>query len=817
MMKKTISLSLVGLLYAAMASAHLTIDGTIYQVDTLVHHQVGPGVVNTIVRLPQYPLNVYILETDLTNPHNRVESTIGYNTVGRTERLVDAVVRNRTATRRPIAACNANFWVVTGNGAPLNIYALGSPQGGVVRNDTTMVNTNMTCDQWNGGYTRTGVAAISHDKTLYLGHMAWAGHIASARLGQDMLPFHNVNRRAVAGEIALWGPAYGRTREFEDDWTAYNTRGDNASDNYYLTLAEGSGWTVGGEMTVTIGEIVPDADRQTLGDYDACLTVTGEQNKALMASHQVGDTLRLASGWTVSESDRPATVPHIENLVEGNATIMHNGELLDRNYDEEYNSRVYSRTCYGSSADGKHLYMIVIDRATSPLYGTSAGCPTAVACQILKQLCPLVTEMVNMDAGGSAEMLVGGEIINTTTEGTPRAVACGWMIEAVGEEDSTVASIQFDSHRLTMPIYSSVVPRVLGFNQAGELVNDNVHGFTLTCDPTLGTAVDSLFTAGGQVTAGTLTASYRDMTATVPVTTLAAQPAIALRPIVIDSRDYPVEVTAVVGNEVYAYTPSLLMWQVDDPQVSTVTDGVLRGVSNGTTRLTCSVGDWHDEDTVVVEISSTPYRYQPWNGWTLKGSGASAITLNDTTGVVNYTYSGGRAPYLQLSKDVTFFGLPDSITLAFTSSIPVDYMQLDVRNRTFTSSNYMKINPDSGFAAGVAHEVMIDLAALGGTDRVATYPVTLKNIKLVLNKSADMGEQQLTLHYLRAYYSRVGGMNGDVNGDGLVTIADANAVVAVLLGTAADASMEGRADVNGDGIVNIADACAVTAIVLEPR
>ena len=51
---------------------------------------------------------------------------------------------------------------------------------------------------------------------------------------------------------------------------------------------------------------------------------------------------------------------------------------------------------------------------------------------------------------------------------------------------------------------------------------------------------------------------------------------------------------------------------------------------------------------------------------------------------------------------------------------------------------------------------------------------------------------------------------GDVNGDGEVNIADVNAVIDMILGTAAD-----NGDVNGDGEVNIADVNAVIDIILK--
>ena len=813
MNRKTFLSLVVSLLACVSAHADFVIDGTTYAVDTLVHRQVGPGMVNTIVRIPGYPLNVYVMEVDLNNPNNRIETTIGYNTVGRTEALANAYTRNRTATKRPVAGCNANFWVVSGNGAPWSSFQLGTPLGGVVRNDTSLVNDNTTWDWWNGGPERTAAAAITHDKTLVLGRISWDGTITSDKLSQP-LAYHNINRRAVAGDICLYGPNYTRTREFEDDWTGFNERGNNHTDNYYLTFVEGSGWANNAPMRFIVSSIVPDADRQTLGDYDACLTVTGDANKAAMATLAVGDEIEVTSGWTCLDDDKLGQRPDIENMVWGNAPIMHGGELLGRNYDETYNSQVYSRTCYGSSADGKHLYLLVIDKATSPLYGQSAGCPTAVACQILQQMCPDVTEIVNMDAGGSAEMMLFGKIINTTTEGNPRAVACGWLVEAVGEEDNEVASIAFDLHRIDLPQYSTATPRILGYNSIGELVDEDVQGVTLSCDPSLGTTSGNTFKAGGDVTGGVLMATLGEMTATVPVRIIAAQPAITLHPILIDGRDYPIEVTATVNANTYYYDPATLDWNIGDGEVVAVTDGVLHGLKAGTTTLACEVGEYSDDTQVTVEISSAPYLYQPWDGWSFKGAGAKNITIDETTGVISYTYSTNRAPYLQMTKDITLYSLPDTVGLTFNSTMPINYVQIDARNRYYTTSNFLKIDPVEGgaFEAGKDYTILLDLNALGGADNLGTYPLTIKNIKFTLDKNGTVGDHTLALKSFYCHYPDIPQTTpGDVNTDGEVNIADVNSVIDIILkGTGGTPA----ADVNGDGEVNIADINTLIALIL---
>lgn len=800
----------------ATASAQILIDNTAYRADTLVHRQVGPGMINTIVRIPDYPLNVYVMEVDLNNPNNRIETTIGYNTVGKTESLANVYTRNRTATKRPIAGCNSNFWVVSANGTPWNAFQLGTPLGGVIRNDTVLVNDNMTWDWWNGGPERTAAAAITHDKRLVLGRLKWDGTINSNKLAEP-LAYHNINRRAVAGDICLWGPNYTRTREFEDDWTGFDTRGDNHTDNYYLTFAKGSGWKNNAPMTFTIASIVTDADRQTLGEFDACLTVTGDANKAAMAVLAVGDEITVTSGWLTIEGDMPNERPDIENLVWGNAPIMHNGQLLQRNYDETYNSQVYSRTCYGSSADGKHLYLLVIDKSTSPLYGTSAGCPTAVACQILQQMCPDVTEIVNMDAGGSAQMMLFGKVINTTTEGTPRAVACGWLVEAVGEEDNEIASIAFDQFRLDVPTYSTAVPRVLGYNSIGELINEDVKGFTLSCDEGIGTASGETFVAGGEPATGTLTATLGDMTATVPVRVLAAEPSIVLHPILIDNRDYPIEVTATVNGNTYFYDPATLNWTVDDESIASIATGTLRGISNGSTTIECTIGERVDQDQVEVEISPKPYLYQSWEGWTFKGSGAKDITIDEATGRISFTYSSNRAPYLQMSKELRLYSLPDAVGLTFNSSFPISYVQIDARNRYNTSNNFLKIVPANGsevFEADVDHTIHLDLEALGGADNLGTYPITIKAIKFTIDKSSQAGNHTLDMKSFYCHYPHTSGqqgLRGDVNGDGEINIADVNMLINIVL---TDAGTGSSADINGDGEISVADINEVIALIL---
>ena len=458
--------------------------------------------------------------------------------------------------------------------------------------------------------------------------------------------------------------------------------------------------------------------------------------------------------------------------------------------------------------------MIVIDRSQHPKYGLSSGCTTEVMCQILKSLYPDISDVVNYDAGGSAEMLVNGAIINKTTEGTPRAVACGWLLESIAPTDNEVASIQFADAALKLPIYSSYKPQIIAYNKYGDVVNENLEGFTLSCDASLGTANGENLTVSGNILNGTLTANYNGKTASINITTLYAQPAISLKPfITVDDQAWPIEVTASVNAQTYYYNPENLEWTVDDPTIAVVENGKIRGLKNGKTMITCKIGEFTDSDSVSVEISPEAYLYQDWNGWTLKGSGASKLAISEN-GLLTYKYSSTRAPYVKMLKNVQFYSLPDEIGMTFVSSLPLDYIQIDVRNLMNTSVNYQKIDADGkGFEAGKEYTVKLDLEQMGGTKSLNTYPINVQEIRFVPNKAkSTAGEQTIDIKSLYAHYPKKS-VAGDINADGEVNASDVTALINKVLNIAS--YPDTICDINADGTVNVSDVTALINLIIK--
>ncbi|MGN1172260.1 MAG: phosphodiester glycosidase family protein [Muribaculaceae bacterium] len=757
-MKKLLLALTLTSLGCGQASADFIIDEKSYTVDTLVLKMVGPGVKHMVVRLPEVPINAYLLETDLTNPYVKAQGVQGNDTLGYVERLDANAKRMRERGLKPIGGNNGNFWCWPASNETDKSYMFQSPYGASAQNGITYVNTNEIVNVWQSPE-YSAVAAVDDTGKAFVGDLYWEGTVKGDKIEDQTLVC--INRRNRPDQIVLWNAAFGRNREFENDWLSHSEKGTNNTDNYYLTFKDGYDWATNADLHFTVSKIVKGTDRLKLGEYDACLGATGNK-KAALETLSEGDEIVINSGWRkISTGERP----HIMEAVEGNGMVMKNGELTDRNTVDSYNSQVYSRNCIGTNADGTKLYMLVIDKATHWQWGVSAGSTTSVMCQILKNLCPDVTDISNLDAGGSAQMMLDYQIVNKTTENTARAVNNGMFVMCVSPDDNEIASIAFLDHRIEMPVYSSYTPVILGYNKYGELIDQNVQGVNIIVPSELGSANGDCITASGNVSAGVIKAELNGMEASVIQKNLPADMAISIRPtITIDSRTAEIPVTATVNNEVFYYDPTHLDWSVGDATVATVTDGKLTGIESGKTTLQCSVGDFNDQVDVDVQISEIEYYDFNWKDWTVKGSGAKNLVLGED-GVLNYDYSSGRTPYIQLTKEELLYSLPDSIGLVFNSSQPIASVRLDVRYPGGKSAQTIKPEEGDVFAAGVDHRVKVDFDKFGGAEAITTYPVTFSVIYFSLG-TADAGSYSINLKSLYAHYPYTTGGVDEVSEDG---------------------------------------------------
>ena len=770
-MKKIISLfaTMAITLSASAESFTIPIQGTDYKTDLLINRDLGPGVNYKRLRIPDFPLNVNMITMDLNNPYNRVETTQGGEQLGKTEKLANAYTRQYTDEKRPLAGANGNFWCVSGQW-PWAEYLVGATFNGNVRNGEIITETNAHTDWWGHNNGSPGCVAITPTKEMYIDFMYYRGWVTNEKLGS--LVIHQTNKLVRDGEIGLYNHFFGRDKSFipadqyaDESGTQRLRRAENVSTEVYLKINEGNEWMVGRAMKCTVQEVKTDAGAGKLGDYDLCLMGRGA-NKDLLASLVPGDELTIDLKWLQPNGN----APEFEQLIGGNGVVMVDGVLTDLNTVDSYNSKTYSRTAYGTTADRKTLINVVIDMSVDPVYGKSAGCNTFVMCDIMKYFgC---TNIMNMDAGGSAQMMVEGKVINKTTEGTPRAVANGWFFYSIAPQDDVITRLEFEECTLQAPIYSQYKPVILGYNQYGDLIDKNVQGFTLSCPDSLGTCEGMRFIAGGNACQSELTATYNGVSVTKKIDVVDAEIAIRIKPILIDAtREYPMEVTAQIGENIYTYDAASIKWTVEDPTVAEIDEnGVLRGLKEGTTKVTGLVGEFLDETTVNVEIAkAAAVPASDMTGWTIKASSGITKGALAEDGTLTFTYGSPRAPYVQMVKSIQYYSLPDKLWLEFTPTVDVKTVNIDLRTPLHNKVNKVDINPASGevFAAGATHRIELPISALGDPADLILYPITLQYINFTINaNTAYKGEQSIKVTELSAEYNNYASVESITIGEG---------------------------------------------------
>ena len=766
----TMMLLSMGLMASAQVD-NILINDNNYHVDVIESQDIGPGIHHYRLRIPDYPLNVNILQMDMNNPYNRIETFQASEAHFKTEKLASAYTRykNMSDDKRPIAGANGNFWCVSSQ-QPHSDLLIGATYNGNLRNGQIITETNAYSDQWDGGPKRTGVIAVDASKNLYIESMNYKGYAINDKIGSPEII--QANKIVRDNEIALYNSFYGRTKAFmpadqykDDSGVSHFRLVEGVATEVYLTINEGQCWMAGQPMTCTVGEVKTNAGTGTLGDYDLCLVGRGDK-QALLAKLVAGDQLTVNYGWSTTGGKTPI----IEQLIGGNAIVMANGEMTGRNDDETYNSQVYSRCAYGSSADGRTLYIIVIDKSTDPVYGTSAGCNTRVMCQIAKHYgC---ANLCNVDAGGSAQMMIEGNVINKTTEGTPRAVANGWFLYSIAPKDETIARLEFKDLKLQAPTYATYSPQIIAYNQYGDIVDDDFKGFKLSCDASLGTCNGSMFTAGGDDATGELTASYNGVSVSKTMTVVVAPLAIRIKPLLIDAyREYPMEVTATIGEEVYVYDPAAISWTVENNDIISIDEGgVLRGLKEGKSKVVGTIGDFVDETEVTVEIAKgAVVPASDMTGWTIKGSSGITKGALAEDGTLSFTYGAPRAATIQMSKDIRYYSLPDKLWLEFTPTVNIKSINIDLRTPQHTKINKLELKPSTGevWESGKTHRIELPISELGDPADLILYPLSLHYINFTIEtNSAYKGEQSIKISELSAEYNNYASVEQIIVGEG---------------------------------------------------
>lgn len=687
------------------------LDGVDYSVDTLQHIQVGPGSWYTSMRFMKVNeqtvnrrLDVYFLHVDASNPYIRFQTVLGRDSILMGEAPSSMAARKSDADNTFFAGTNGDFYITTGY--------VGLPTGG------TMSASQLAYTPNNG----RPVTAIDTANVFRIGAMQYGGFVVC---GEDTCKIAHVNHLRNENELVLYNQHNGHVTRTN----AYGTE-------VLLELAEGETWGVNKTMHVKVVAVEKNVGSMAIPENQAVLSGHGEAQTYLDAL-ETGAELTLALSMTVDG----VAAAYTDALGGDPRALMLKGGVVESNIDNIWNE-LHPRTGFGYTQSGDTAVFCVVDGR-----GMSAGCTTKVLAELMQRAGAYTA--INWDGGGSSCMYVKefGQV-NTPSDGTERAVCNGFFAVATAPEDKEIAQIAAYDPRLELPRYGLLKPKFLSYNRYGLLLDTDLQGVKLSCAPEVGEILeDGTFLATGSA-GGIITATFQENITTQISVTLISDMDIAIRldSVLMDNRrDYEIEVLGLAGSDTLDILSKAFEWEVRNPDVCVVEDGVIHAKSNGNTYVVGRMSADAEPDSlkVCVEIPEmTPYKWstfasdENWNLTSTSGFNPQIICSDGEPAVLHFTYEVGRAPFLKLERETPLYGLPDTVRLEINAgNVALKNVIVGMRanNRSASQTGTWTFT-DIPQQQDVVLSIPIDQVYADWPD-FAIYPVWMKYITLNLNAS----------------------------------------------------------------------------------
>lgn len=670
--------------------------------DTVTSFNAGPGVLYTKLVIPSKPCIVHVLEIDRKNPSTRLETVKSNDLLnGSLEAVSSMSLRHNSDGHYVIGAVNGDFF--SGN----NPLQMQIKNGEILHRERT-----------DGAYAS---AAFDLNKAIEFTSPAFSGSVTA---GSSSLLISGVNESRASDKLVMYNSLYGiSTKTTSGTEIALHPIGEwFVNDTVYCVVD--SIRSSGGNMAIVKGGIV--------------LSGTGTA-AAFLSSMKAGDVVKVYTKAT-------GKLKKIKELVGGHPFFMKNGVIspsIDLN-DPMLRDR-NPRTLIGINKDTSKIFIVVADGRSA----SSVGMTVWEMVDFMKSIG--VVEAMNFDGGGSTQMVVRNNIVNTPSDGQARAVSNTLMIVST-QTSGNVAKLNISPKK-----YRLYKGEQIKFSLAPSDVNDNPALITqslvqFSVKPELGTVDNSgKFVAGNFPGSGYIYAKYNNITDSAfitvkSITSISVSPKTVLtdnnRTVQIIPHGYDMD------NIERGISASELSWMSSNISVASVdTNGLVKGKSEGTVKIIASyMSTMIDTVSVTVQIGKGDQVLDPMEAlslWKVTGSNIDTsytkLSISDekTEGKgslridYKFTYNTANGNYVYLENDIPVYGIPDSLfidTKSDSTSHRLSFIFSDDNGELFKVNAFGYINSIGYF--NTIPTPLKTFAPLGsGT---FYFPVRLKRIEIQL-------------------------------------------------------------------------------------
>ncbi len=717
------------------ASGSVILEGTSYDVDTLRHVKVGPGTMQTTMEFSSSTkkFQVFVLTMEMKN-HDNVEyrMEIGNDTTLTTERISSIANRKTDSDTHYFAGVNADFFITTSYVAQ---YA-GEPHMDCIMNGE--IASTGYLDAANYGH-----FFMDENKNMWCDNPTQSFEITYPDGTVVKMP--RINEDIHDGETVMFNSKYGKQTRV------------SGTTNVQVRLADGESWAVNKPIKlIVVSE--PTENITAINEGEAVLSALGSDADKI-SSLKIGE--ELIANFNIQLQDYCVS-PNIKECSGGDVVILKRGEII---YEAHRFINAIDadnpRTMLGYNEDRSLMIWGLVDGRSS----ISKGCTYPEGAGIMKFVgC---YDALNVDGGGSSGMYINAfGIINNPSDGSERAVGNGLFAVLNAPKDDEISEIRFVDWKLTFPKYGIYTPIIYGYNKYGLLVNTDVQGIKLSCSEGLGEIIkDGTAFYGSGEGEGELIAKFNDIEATVPVSIETANsPELKYTDVLIDNyRKWPIEVQALVHQNYMSIDPQALSWQSEDISIAEVDNqGILKGVSDGTTTITGNVGDFSGSINLTVECPTSQLMpiektvdAEAWTaGTTVIGVKDCSVTAIEGTGMsINYTLDSGRSRSISLTRsDLKLWSLPDAIKFTINpGTAKISTLKITAKANNGVAKEYII----SSVPQDAETEYEIPISAFGDVNDIGIYPIWINGMNITLSGGTSGTTNSIQFPKFDAVYNNV--------------------------------------------------------------
>lgn len=744
-----LSMLAIGAAMSPASAFEADLDGTMFNIDTVYCHVVGPGITQSHLKLTASGRSINVYTSTLSRKAGATPGVVEPRVIlGRdkcltAESLTSMANRhNQNGEYRYLTGINGDFFITSS-------FASNHEFGNAI-----LGYPNMSCAIDGKIAAPDMIDIVSRENALITTSDSWyidATDIKYRLLNND-------------GSIKVDAKAINYPRR-DNELMVYNsymgsTTGTTGGRELLLTMAEGAQWNINKSTKFIVSGDWKQGGNTAIPADGLVISCGPGYSNEFIDGLKDGDIVKLKIVIGLPAHDN--LKPDIINIIGGDVRILNKGNITRDaiRWINTPGSR-YQRSVVGFSEDRDMMVFAAVD-GSGLTYYEAAGLLKALGCY----------DGLDLDGGGSTAIWSNAHgIYNSPRDGSERAIGNGLYFAIKAPKDNTVTSIRFADHAITLPRFGSYTPVIYGYNQYGELVNTDVKGFTLSASEDLGEANGSTLLASGSG-CHALTATVGEMTATIAVTVDDSFPATPVNTsLLIDNyHATPILLTAEVAGSEMPVAAQAFEWSSADETVATVdADGIITGHTDGTTTITGSRGDITFTIDITVQCpTAASVALNPdldSANWKTSATGVtvkSFAVAESPAFAIDYTIKNSPSHRITLRRSITLWSVPEAIEVNYTAGSELVSLQMAL---AANGSKPITIKKDATTPNGTA---TFDMSEFFDTTDPGIYPITFQTVAFDVNASSTTETYHIDINSINVLYPKFNGVENittDLAGD----------------------------------------------------